>query len=184
MGFLAGNSWSKGRTCSLWALQPGCLMLSFLEVTVIQCCNTMAETGISHRGLKKSICVLGGTESSPGQEDFYQDSLIGLKENTDSSQLQGWREKSESFFHYLCNPAWILNCVLPFSREGAGRKLECFEGICQYWKGGCMWNWVTRYDHEEELRDLRSPLSPLRSPSTGPCLPDQFWPVTSWLVTL
>lgn len=84
-GIVIGDSWwgiheANPGPCSLLVLQPGCSMLSLLENTVIQRCIAIVETRTSHWGLKKSICVLGGTViTRPGRLSFIQAPLIGWR---------------------------------------------------------------------------------------------------------
>lgn len=67
---LVGNSWSVCRTLFLVGAAAWVFNALSSRNTVVQRCITLTETRTSHWGLKKSIRVLGGTESSPGQEDI------------------------------------------------------------------------------------------------------------------
>ena len=80
-------TWSQG--CGSWAQcsapEPCCFLFQLpapkllsSRNTVVQRCITIVETRTSHWGLKKSICVLGGTViTRPGRFSFIQAPLIG-----------------------------------------------------------------------------------------------------------
>ena len=134
-----GNPWSEPRTLFRVGATAWVFNALSSRTTVTQRCIAIVETRTSHWGLKKSIlCFRWNSHHQARKTFFHSGSVNRLKENTVSSQLQGWRKESESFFQFLCSPAWILHCVPPFSREGAWRKPDCFEGICQYWKEAVM----------------------------------------------